>query len=71
MPHPKDEDVYPVETIVRIKKTGAFAVIKDHTFQHHSRGFLNYLAEIEGKYNSKGYWVLHHDEIELECLPLK
>jgi hypothetical protein len=48
MPHPKDEDVYPVETVVRIKKTGAFAVIKDHTFQHHGRGSV-YLSD--GQYH--------------------
>lgn len=45
----KDSDVYPVGTVVRIKRTGQFALIKDRCFLKDGRNFLNYLAEIEEK----------------------
>jgi hypothetical protein len=64
--HPKDEDVYPVGTVVRIKKTGQFAIIRQVCFQFNGRGFLNYLAEIEGH---EGLYALYHDDVELEALP--
>lgn len=48
------EDVYPLETVVRIKKTGQFAIIKNRSFLN-SENFLNYLALIEGR----GDVILH------------
>ena len=66
MAHPKDHEVYPVETVVRFKKTGLFALIKSHTFMMEGRGFLNYLGEVEGK---KGIYAIYHDDIQIECLP--
>lgn len=67
MPHPKDHEVYPVDTVVRWKRTGQFALIKSHTFQQGNVGFLNYLGEIEGKV---GTYALYHDDLELECPPV-
>jgi hypothetical protein len=61
------KDIYPINTVVRIKKTGEFAVIKNYTFQHDGKRFLNYLAIIEGK--GDGTYALYHENIELECLP--
>lgn len=66
MPHPKDSEIYPLNSVVRIKKTGEFAVIKDHTFLKDGKNFLNYLTEIEGR--PKKLYPLYHDDIELEVL---
>jgi hypothetical protein len=66
MAHPKDDEVYPVDCVVRWKRTGQFALIKGHTFLRDGKGFLNYLGEIEGR---KGMFALYHDDIEIECLP--
>lgn len=68
MPHPKDNEAYPVGSVVRIKKTGQFAVIRDRTFLKDGKGFLNYLANLEDKGDGKLY-ALYHDDIELEHLP--
>jgi hypothetical protein len=67
MAHPKDNEVYPVDTVVRWKKTGQFALIKSHTFLRDGKGFLNYLAEIEGR---TGTFALYHDDLEFECSPI-
>lgn len=64
--HPKDNEIWPLETVVRIKKTGQFAIIKEQAFQFQGKGFLNYLGEIEGR---DGLYALYHDDIELEELP--
>lgn len=66
--HPQDDQLYPVNTIVRLKKTGEFARITDQTFQFKGRGFLHYLGEIEGR-QAGAKWCLFHDEVELEALP--
>lgn len=66
MAHPRDNEVYPVDTVVRLKKTGQFALIKSHTFLRDGKGFLNYLAEIEGR---SGIFALYHDDLEFECAP--
>jgi len=63
----KDEDIYPIDTVVRIKKTGQFAIIKQIAFQFNGRNFLHYLGNIEGR---DGLYALYHDEIDLEALPL-
>jgi hypothetical protein len=65
MAHPKDYEVYPVGTVVRLK-TGQFAIIKIQTFQMKGQGFLHYLGEIEGQ---EGLYCLIHDRLEVECLP--
>jgi hypothetical protein len=49
-------DVYPIDTVVRLKKTGQFAIITSHNLLNKSEfGFLNYLGEIEGR---KGPYAL-------------
>ena len=63
----RDEDTYPIDTVVRLKKTGQFAIIKDKTFLFQEKNFLHYLGQIEGK--GEGLYCLLHDEIELEVLP--
>jgi hypothetical protein len=65
--HPKDEDVYPKETVVRIKKTGELALIKDYNFQMNGKGFLNYYGQIEGR--GDGLYALYHGDLDLEALP--
>ncbi len=64
--HPKDNELYPVGTVVRLKKTGQFALIKNVTFLFNEKNFLHYLGEIEGR---EGNYALYHDDLELECLP--
>ena len=66
MAHPKDSEVYPVDSVVRLKETGQFAIIRKQSFQMNERGFLNYLGEIEGR---EGLYCLIHDRLELECRP--
>ena len=63
----KDEDTYPIETVVRIRKTGQFAIIVKKTFLKDGKGFMNYLAQIEGR---EGMYALYHEDIDLEALPL-
>ena len=64
----KFEDVYSKETVVRLKKTQQFALIKERFFMKHGCGFLHYLAEIEDR---TGLYAIYHQDIELECLTLK
>ena len=66
--HPKDEDTFPINTVVRFKKTGVFAVIRGKTFLKDGKGFLNYLGEIEGKEPGAQY-AIYHEDVELEALP--
>lgn len=63
----KDEDVYPLETVVRIKKTGQFAIVKKRTFLMNETNFLNYLGIIEGR--GDGLFVFFHEDVELENYP--
>jgi hypothetical protein len=65
--HPRDEDAYKVDTVVRLKKTGQFAVIKRVAFMMDGKGFLHYLGVIEGR--GDGLYALYHSDIDLECLP--
>ena len=62
----KDEDAYPIGTVVRIRATGQFAVIRKKAFLKDGKNFLNYLAEIEGK---KGLYAIYHEDVDLENLP--
>lgn len=64
--HPKPEEVFPVGTVVRLKKTGEFALITDRTMLM-GWHFLHYLGRIEGR--GDGNWCLIHDEVELEAFP--
>jgi hypothetical protein len=34
----KDSDVYPVGTVIRIKRTNEFSIIRNHTFQKDGKG---------------------------------
>lgn len=62
-----DSEIYPIETVVRWKRTGEFGIIKKYTFQHEQKGFMNYLVLVEGK---EGLFCWFHDDVDLECLPL-
>jgi hypothetical protein len=66
MVHPRDEDAYPVGTIVRLKKNGQLAKIVDRGFLMGGKNFLHYLGEIEGR---PGRYALYHDDLELVSLP--
>jgi hypothetical protein len=61
------DKIFPLDTVVRIKKTGEFAVIKSQAFLNDGKNFLHYLGVIEGR--GDGLWALFHDDLELECLP--
>jgi hypothetical protein len=63
----KDEDVYPVDTVVRLHKTGEFALIVDRTFLKDGKNFLHYLAKIEGR--GDHMYAVYHEEVDLEALP--
>jgi len=63
----KDEEVYPIGTIVRLKKTGQFAIIKQRSFLRDEKSFLNYLGQIEGR--GEGLYAIFHEDVELEVLP--
>jgi hypothetical protein len=63
--HPRDDQVYPLNTVVRIKKTGEFAIIVGYNFLKDGKGFLNYYAEIQDK---KGKYALYHGDLEVEVL---
>lgn len=63
--HPKDDEVYPIDTVVRLKKTGEFAIIVGHGFLKDGVGFLHYEGIIEGR--GDGHYALYHNDIELEC----
>lgn len=67
MAHPKDSEVYPVNTVVRIKKTGQFAIIKQQQFLKDGNGFLNYLGQIEGR--GEALYAIYHGDVDLENLP--
>jgi len=58
-------EIYPLETVVRLKKTGELAMIRNRTMLKDE--FLHYLGVIEGR--GDGLWALYHDDLELECLP--
>ena len=64
----KDEDVFPIGTVVRLKSTGEFCKITGHNWLRPElkKHFLNYFCEIEGK---KGRYAVYHNEVELEALP--
>jgi len=47
--------------VVRWRKTGEFAIIRDRTFLMDGKNFLHYRAEIEGK---EGLFCLLHSEVD-------
>lgn len=63
----KDDEVYPIGTVVRLKRTGQFALIKDVAFLLNGQSFLHYTGEIEGR---EGNYAIYHEDVELECLPI-
>lgn len=65
MAHPLDYDVFPINTVVRRRTTGEFAIIRKRVFLREDKFFLHYLGEIE---NKEGLYCLIHDEVELEAL---
>ena len=50
-------------TVIRIRKTGQFAIIKNRSFLN-GENFLNYLAIIEGR--GEGLYCVFHEDIDLE-----
>ncbi|MBL0741363.1 hypothetical protein [Chryseolinea lacunae] len=67
MPFQHERGKYPVGTVVRLKKTGEFAIIVDKAYLKDEKEFLNYYANIEGR--ADGRWALYDGDFELECLP--
>jgi hypothetical protein len=65
MPIPENE-IYLIDTVVRLNRTNEFGIIKKYTFQHEQKGFLNYLVQVEDK---DGLYFWFHYDIDLECLP--
>jgi hypothetical protein len=63
-----DNEVYPVDTVIRIRKTNEFAKVRQHMFLKDGKYFLNYLVEIERK---KGLYCAFHYNVDLECLPIE
>jgi len=61
------DEVYPVGTVVRLKKTGQFALITDVAFLTDNKTFLNYLGHIEGR--GDGKYAIFHQDVDLEVLP--
>ena len=64
----RDDEVYKVGTVVRLKGTGEFAIIREQSFLFNGKNFLNYLGEIEGR-KKGGLYALYHEDLEVECLP--
>lgn len=64
-----DEDTYPIDTVVRLKKTGEFARITKRAWLRPEiqKFFLHYEAIIESR-GDKAF-TIYHDDIELEALP--
>lgn len=65
----RDEDVYPRDTVVRLHKTGEFAMVKRRVFLMGGKNFLHYEGPIDGRGN--GYWAFYHQECDLECFPIE
>jgi hypothetical protein len=65
--HPKDDQVYPLDTVVRLIKTGEMAIIKDRVFLKDEKNFLHYRGIIEGR--GEKLFAIYHDEVDLEALP--
>lgn len=62
------DNLFKPETIVRLKKTGEFARIKNVVFLKDGKTFMHYEGEIEGR-EEGALWAMYPDDIELECEP--
>jgi hypothetical protein len=65
MAHPREDEVWPVGTVIRKIETGEFALIRQ-IVRHLDGSFQYYLVEKEGK---EGQYCAIHDRWELEALP--
>ena len=63
----RDEDTYPIGTVVRLRKTGEYAMLLKKSFMKDGKGFMNYLAKVEGK--GEELYALYHEDIDPEILP--
>jgi hypothetical protein len=66
MSHPKDNELIPLGTIVRIKSgihKGKKARIDRHVFLHAGRNFIHYECSIERP--SNGPYALYHGDLQL------
>ena len=61
-----ENEIYPIESVVRLKRTNEFAIIKKYTFQNGGKGFLNYLVQVEDR---QGLYCWFHYDIDLGHLP--
>ena len=67
MPHPKDDEIFPIGSTVFWKKRNCFAIIVDHGTGKDGREFLNYYVnEIKGR---EGNFAAYHDDLTLIDLP--
>jgi hypothetical protein len=64
---PRDEELFQVGTVVRIKNTGQFALITKLSYLKDNKNFLNYYGLMEGR--GDGHYALYHDDLELESSP--
>lgn len=62
------DNLFKPGTIVRLKKTGEFARIKNVVCLKDQTSFLHYEGEIEGR-EEGALWAMYPGDIELECLP--
>lgn len=72
MGHPKDDEIYPVGTIVKLKSgkhAGKKARIDKQVFRMNGKGFMYYLGPIERP--SNGPYALFHSELEVVSFPPK
>jgi hypothetical protein len=70
MPHPKDNELYPVGSKAiwtrpshRVKPKVVEVVIKKHSFRFDGAGFLNYEVEIIGQPGD--YFAAYHDDLDI------
>jgi hypothetical protein len=65
MPISVNPTPFPIDYVVRIKRTNEFAIVRHHTFLHEGF-FMHYLLHVEDR---NGLYCYFHDDLELECLP--
>jgi len=60
---------FPLGTVVRLKKTGEFALIASRNeLMGNPESFLNYYLQIEDR---PGLWAGYDADLELEALPME
>ena len=62
----KGENAYPIATMIRIRRTGEFAMVTKKTFMMEGRRIMTYLGKIEGRGDS--LYALYHDDIFFRTL---